>query len=168
MITEYPFKNKLTYVIEPEENVEFDLYVRIPACVNCAVMGSEKIQGGGLLKISRLWSGTQTVEIKLDFKTEFINRYEELVYLKRGPLLYSVSIDEEWTMHEYEKDGVERRFPYCDYEVHPKSKWNYAFYNTELEVEEYNLSDIPFSPAEPPVKIYANMVEIDWGDRGRV
>ena len=71
-------------------------------------------------------------------------------------------------MHEYEKDGVERRFPYCDYEVHPKSKWNYAFYNTELEVEEYNLSDIPFSPAEPPVKIYANMVEIDWGDRGRV
>lgn len=168
LITEYPFKNKLTYVIEPEENVEFDLYVRIPACVNCAVMGSEKIQGGGLLKISRLWSGTQTVEIKLDFKTEFINRYEELVYLKRGPLLYSVSIDEEWTMHEYEKDGVERRFPYCDYEVHPKSKWNYAFYNTELEVEEYNLSDIPFSPAEPPVKIYANMVEIDWGDRGRV
>ena len=41
--------------------------------------------------------------------------------LWRGPLLYSVAIDERWEKLEYARDGVERKFPYCDYEIYPLS-----------------------------------------------
>ena len=30
-------------------------------------------------------------------------------------------------MLEYTRAGVERRFPYCDYEIYPESEWNYGF-----------------------------------------
>ena len=30
-------------------------------------------------------------------------------------------------MLEYTRNGVERKFPYCDYEIYPESRWNYAF-----------------------------------------
>ena len=65
-------------------------------------------------------------------------------------------------MYEYEKDGVERKFPYCDYEVYPKSKWNYAFVGEEAKVIEKDINDLPFSRKEPPVEIEVKMTEIPW------
>lgn len=35
-------------------------------------------------------------------------------------------------MYEYEQDGIERKYPYCDYELLPKSDWNYGFSDTTL------------------------------------
>jgi hypothetical protein len=66
-------------------------------------------------------------------------------------------------MFEYERNGVERKFPYCDYEYIPKSDWNYAYAGRTLEVENRTLGDVPFSSQEPPVVIRAKVKKIDWG-----
>ena len=72
-------------------------------------------------------------------------------------------IEAEKIMCEYEKDGVERKFPYCDYELIPKSDWNYGFADTALKAESKTSGDISFSQSNPPITITAKMQKIDWG-----
>ena len=65
-------------------------------------------------------------------------------------------------MYEYERDGVERKFPYCDYEYIPMSDWNYAYCTDELAVRNNEISDIPFSSEKPPITIGTKVKKIDW------
>ena len=66
-------------------------------------------------------------------------------------------------MLEYERDGVERKFPYCDYELIPVSAWNYAYSSQNLEIQRGEVSEIPFSSENPPVTVKASVKKIDWG-----
>ena len=65
-------------------------------------------------------------------------------------------------MHEYEHNGVERKYPYCDYEYLPKSAWNYGFVSKEFKVQEQMVSDIPFAQDKPPVVVKAKMAQVKW------
>ena len=82
--------------------------------------------------------------------------------VKYGSLVFSVPIEYEKKMHEYERDGVERKFPYCDYEYIPQSDWNYAYCSDELTVVNKKISDIPFSSKKPPITIKTKVKQIDW------
>jgi hypothetical protein len=66
-------------------------------------------------------------------------------------------------MYEFERNGVERKFPYCDYEYVPKTAWNYAYASPFFTVERRPVSDIPFSSEQPPVIVKAEMKKIPWG-----
>ena len=66
-------------------------------------------------------------------------------------------------MHEYEKNGVERKYPYCDYEYLPTSEWQYGFSSPFFRSEAREISDIPFSSKNPPVVVKAKVVRIPWG-----
>lgn len=56
--------------------------------------------------------------------------------VRRGPLVYALKIGEEKTMLEYERDGVERKFPYCDWEYRPTTDWQYAFASEDVKFHE--------------------------------
>ena len=78
--------------------------------------------------------------IKAEKDLDYPKRYKELI-----------------KMYEYEKDGVERKYPYCDYELIPKSDWNYGFADTALKAESKTSGDISFSQSNPPITITAKM-----------
>ena len=80
-----------------------------------------------------------------------------------GSLLFSVPIKYEKKKREYTKKGVERKFPYCDYEFIPKTPWNYGYADANFEVKFNEIGDIPFSQENPPITIKANMQQIKWG-----
>ena len=83
--------------------------------------------------------------------------------LWRGPLLYSVAIKERWEMLEYTRADVERRFPYCDYELYPASEWNYGFTDDErFAVSENPIGEYPFAADGAPVEISAMLAPVDW------
>lgn len=47
-------------------------------------------------------------------------------------------------MLEYTKDGIERKYPYCDYEILPTSSWNFSFIKkSDFDVIECDY-DLPF------------------------
>lgn len=69
---------------------------------------------------------------------------------------------------EYVRDGVERRFPYCDYEMFPDSEWNYGFYSEAFEVMFEPVTDTPFSVENPPIRIKAKMVPVPWEEKGGI
>ena len=107
----------------------------------------------------------ESAQIDVSFRTEpyFKERPHGLYAVQCGSLVFSVPVAYEKKMYEYERNGVERKFPYCDYEYIPQSDWNYAYADTALALEYCNVSNIPFSSENPPVVIRANVRRINWG-----
>ena len=161
LVTEYPFKNTLKYKITTDKPVEFTLSVRIPSFVKSAVIDGEKVRCGQFAKITRVWNEYSETEVELEFETQIIKRPENMVCIRRGPLFYSIPIEEKWERVEYNIGGVERKFPYCDYYIYPQSKWNYALAGKNFSVSENDFK-APFNPETPPVSIEAEVVEIEW------
>lgn len=162
LMTEYPFRNTLKYVITADSSVEFTLFIRVPSFVKSATIEGKKAERGAFSEISRKWNGRCEVNVLFEFETEIAKRPGNMVCIKRGPLFYSIPIKEKWEKVEYTKDGVERKYPYCDYFIYPESKWNYALAGGDFEIfeQEFNL---PFNPECPPIKLCADMAEIEWG-----
>lgn len=161
LVTDYPFRNILTYIITTDKQTEFTLSVRIPSFAAAAFVDGEAVKCGEFFHLKKEWSGTTKVSVSLEFVTELIKRPEDMVVLRRGPLFYSIPIKEKWEKVEYIENGVERKFPYCDYYIYPQAKWNFAFCGTCFEIDELSF-DIPFNPEKPPISIKAEVVEIEW------
>ncbi len=161
LVTEYPFRNTLKYIVETDKEVQFTLFVRIPAFAKSAKIDGKAVECGGFAEINRVWSNTTEIEVVFEFETEIVNRPENMVAVRRGPLFYSVPVKEKWECVEYTVNGVERKFPYCDYYIYPQSKWNYALVSGNFEVEEAGF-EAPFNTENPPISILADMAEIEW------
>ena len=160
VITEYPFENSFKYTVKAKE--DFRLIIRIPSYAKGFESDCGDIGDGQL--IITLKAG-ESKEIRIGFHTApaFIERPHQLTAVKCGSLIFSVPIAYDTQMYEYEKKGVERKFPYCDYEYIPKSDWNYG-YSSEQLIPEYRKTDeIPFSSENPPVIIKAKVKPIAWG-----
>lgn len=163
--TEYPFRDSLVYTIETDRPTAFGLSIRIPGFVRGALVDGKPAVPGQFYTFWRTWQGKEKVEVKLDFAAELVRRPRDLYALWRGPLLYSVAIEERWDKKEYTHKGVERKHPYCDYEVHPESAWNYGFASDEMKVREHPVTDQPFSSNPAPVEMTAKLAPVDWPEQ---
>ncbi len=126
--TEYPFKNELVYSIEAKE--DFTFKIRIPSFAKNLVADgcrrdiSEELSFG----IKSGESRSITVSFETEAYTE--KRPHNLNTVRCGSLVFSLPIKYRKKMYEYEKTGVERKYPYCDYEYIPESKWNLTWFYT--------------------------------------
>ena len=157
--TEYPFKNKMHYSIESDK--DFDFVIRIPSFAENLKVNGESAEVKDLAFAVK--QGKTEIDIEFSATPFFKERPHGLSALQMGSLLFSVPIKYEKKMHEYTRFGVERKFPYCDYQFIPQTDFNYAFAGTEFEVKYNEIGQYPFSQKEPPVTIKAKMQQIDWG-----
>ncbi|MBR2413863.1 MAG: glycoside hydrolase family 127 protein [Clostridia bacterium] len=157
--TEYPFKNTMHYSIESDK--DFDFVIRIPSFAENLKVNGESAEVKDLAFAVK--QGKTEIDIEFSATPFFKNRPHGLSALQMGSLLFSVPIKYEKKMHEYTRFGVERKFPYCDYQFIPQTDFNYAFAGTEFEVKYNKIGAYPFSQEEPPVTIKAKMQQIDWG-----
>lgn len=158
--TNYPFDNIFKYKINSKTDFEF--IIRIPSFADNVIINGEKYTDGDYsVKIN----SNENIEIDMCFEVKpcFESRPHGLNTVKCGSLVFSVPIKFRTEMLEYERDGVERKYPYCDYELIPASEWNYAFSSEELILNRTTVTDIPFSSVNPPVTVKAKAVKIDWG-----
>jgi len=160
--TEYPFNNKLNFTVTVDKPLMFDFDIRIPGFCSSATVDGVEAKSGEYFTISKTWNGEETIEVTLNFETEFISRPEDMVAVRRGPLLYSIAIEEEWKMVDYGKDEKHRVFPHCDYEIFPQSQWNYGYVDKNIQYKFNGIGDYPFSTKEAPIEATANVVEINW------
>ncbi len=158
--TEYPFKNTFRYTVKAEK--DFTFKIRIPSFAENLTVNGEK-SSGDMLSFEIGAGEEKGIVIGFDTVPCFEKRPHELSTVKCGSLVFSVPVKFEKNMLEYERDGVERKFPYCDYELIPVSDWNYAYCNNELEIQRGETGDIPFSSEKPPVTVKAAVKKINWG-----
>lgn len=158
--TNYPFENSLKYTVIANKDFAFE--VRLPADAENVTVNGQKKDGSALaFDIKK----GEKCEIHITFAVtpHFVEYSYGLNYVKCGSLVFSLPIEVEKIMREYEQNGVERKFPYCDYELLPKSDWNYGFSDTSLKLETKTVGETPFSQSNPPVCVKTNLQKIDWG-----
>lgn len=160
-ITEYPFRERITIKVKSESNELWTLKIRIPNSDDLFVCGMEKQNGFLVAKIRK---GETQFDITLVRNPKLIERPMGLYALQYGSLIFALPIKERRVMEEYERDGVQRKYPYCDYDIYPDSPWEYAFSGDgEFEVEQCDYENA-FSRENPPLKIHLNLAPINWGE----
>ena len=157
--TNYPFENSVRYKISAD--TDFTFVVRIPSFAqNVTINGKPSTNGDATFSIKR---GYTEIQIAFETTPYFQNRPHDLQAVRCGSLIFSVPIDLDKKIYEYEANGVTRKFPYCDYEFIPNSKWNYAYCANRLSLQTKGVGHIPFSTENPPVVVQATVKEIPWG-----
>lgn len=159
--TEYPFRDTARIHVRCEKPVRFPLLVRVPGFCVSALVDGKPAEPGKYVTLDREW-GEDTVPVEYAFEFTVDSRPAGMVCVNRGPILYTVGIASRKQMHEYVKNGVERKFPYCDYELFPESKWNYGLADSRFRLVQGEMGSHPFSETEPPVYAEASMYEIPW------
>lgn len=158
--TNYPFENSFKYTVEVNEAITFK--IRVPSFAENLTVNGEKADSKEL-SFDLIAGEKLEINVAFDVKPIFVDRPHGLKSVRCGSLVFSVPIEYETKMLEYEKDGVERKFPYCDYELIPVSDWNYAYSADELEIRRSGVTDVPFSSKNPPVTIKTGVKKINWG-----
>lgn len=158
--TDYPFKNRLQYTVETRKALT--LKVRIPSFAKRVTVNGKRVDVSGELSVDVGMSGAC---ILVEFETEpiIVERPHSLKTVRCGSLVFSLPISNEKKMYEYEKNGVERKYPYCDYEYLPTSEWSYAYSSPFFRTEARDVPDVPFDSVRPPMVVRAEVRRIAWG-----
>jgi len=159
--TNYPFENSLKYTVKSEN--DFTFKVRVPSFAKNLTVNGDSAENSGELTFDIKAGETRIIEIAFECTPYFMDRPHGLKSVHCGSLVFSVPIKFEKKMYEYESNGVERKFPYCDYELIPLEDWNYAYSSDALSVNRNEIADIPFDSSKPPVTVSAEVTKIDWG-----
>lgn len=159
--TKYPFEDTVRYRVCCDREVAFSLFLRVPETAEKAWMDGKEVAVGEYCELRRVWNGQQ-VELKLQMDAKLTKRPNGLYVAERGNLLFSLPIQHTVTAHEYEKDGVVRQFPYCDYEYIPTTDWNYGFVSKELTCRHDPYFVNAFSTTNPPMVLKSNMAKVEW------
>ena len=157
--TDYPFRNQANYTIEAGK--AFTFRIRIPSFARKLTVNGEARDTEDL--VFSIQPGKTEITLSFDVPAEYVMRPHDLTAVKAGSLLFSLPISYETKMLEYERDGVARQFPYCDYELHPTSDWNYGYCGSPLEMERNQVGTVPFSSETPPVTVKTRAQKINWG-----
>ncbi len=122
--TGYPFDENVVLKIQPDVEVGFPLFLRVPGWAGEAsirVNGKtlESVRAGSFAVINRRWKRGDRVELHFPMKPAMTRGYQNSVVIERGPIVYSLDISTEWKK-------LKSRGMTSDWEAHPKSAWNYA------------------------------------------
>lgn len=166
--TNYPFDDKVVYTVHSDEPVEFELMIRVPGTAKSARINGMEVKTGEFYKIQKSWSGHEKIVLEMQQAISIDKRPRNMGALWRGPLLYSVAIEGQWKKHEYISNNVERKFPYCDYEVTPLSAWNYGFYGSDFIYRQNTIDRYVFDEEAPPCEIEAELVPVKWQEENKV
>ena len=171
--TDYPFSGKAEFHVSAAEQTRFPLYLRVPRwCRGFSVsVNGQDVHvhpaPGTYVRIENTWGHHDNVEITMpmEISTTLWPRTGS-VTVDRGPLSYSVRIEEEWR-----RCGGSNEWP--EWEVFPASPWNYALAPDEtgaigLQVaQEKTTADQPWTLENAPVLLRARARRVpSWSMTG--
>ena len=161
--TEYPFKNHFVYRVESDRKTAMKLKIRIPSFAKGLTVNGKAVTKRSMLVFSGFEAGVTELRISYEATVRTVKRPHGQIAIERGSLVFALPIEGEWIKKEYTKDGVERKFPYCDYNIGRRSHWEYALADTNVTVNEHELGDIAFSEKRAALTLTASVYPIDWG-----
>ena len=161
--TLYPFRNSVKYTVTSDAPVSFKLKLRVPAWSKSQrIDGADACVCDGFITLDREGCGTDSFTLELEREVELCTLANELYFVKYGPLTFSLPIEGKWYPVEYERKGVERKQPYCDWHVYRKGEYAYGFDSSVFTVRECEGDGIPFSHKAPLLEIDARLCPINW------
>jgi hypothetical protein len=178
-ITNYPFEEQIRMRINTPSDVDFPLYIRIPAwCENgsIAINGSKinaLLTAETYARISRTWKDgdelTVNFPMKINVRQWAVN--QNSISVNYGPLTFSLKIDERYEKSESKstaifdshwQEGADES-KWISWKIYPDSPWNYALLCNEEHPEQsftvvkkaWSADNFPFTLENAPIEIKA-------------
>lgn len=153
--TDYPFREAVSLVVNPEKPVAFDLQMRIPGWAEGATVevngeAQSGVQPGSFYTVTRQWKAGDRVVLRFPMRVRLSTWANNSKAVEHGPLIYSLKIGESW--REQKQFG-----PSKDWELFPTTPWNYALVldpsnaGAAFEAHERAVPQQPYQAAEAPV-----------------
>lgn len=165
VVTEYPFGEGARIEVSTKEPCEFPIYLRVPgwcAHFEASVNGERATPVGGMVKLARTWRTGDAIELKLPMSPRASSWFHQSRAIEYGPLLMALALEEEWTVLK------PRQFS-DDYEIWPRSEWNWALVDDgglEALKAERTGEQAGFT-GRPPLKLSVKAARVpDWGMDG--
>jgi DUF1680 family protein len=138
--TGYPFDAGITLRLRPEKPLWFPLALRIPQWAQGATIringdAKEPQRTGKFALLKREWKVGDRVELEFPMKATARQWSNNSMIVERGPVVFSLGIDADW-------QKLRTRGMTADWEVKPKSAWNYGLQISEGAAQ---LSEVPRS-----------------------
>lgn len=155
VVTSYPFSDTVQIVVSAVH--PFPLLLRIPGWATGASLTLDTgeridVAPGSFYRLHREWRQPSLLKLHLPMHLATQTRDHQSVSIERGPLVYALSIAEEWRQ-------IAGAFPHADWEVYAQSPWNYALHmdrehpERSCQVVVRTPGAAPFSPEGAPVSI---------------
>ena len=119
----------------------FPLYFRIPEwCSDARVLvnGDEAYsnpKAGETVRLVRRWNKGDVVTLNFPMEVRISHWYDGATVVERGPLIYSLKMDEKWEKHEFEPSYEGKYGPYY-YTCVSDTPWNYGFRLQDMAPEK--------------------------------
>jgi hypothetical protein len=186
--TSYPFREEITITVTVAEPLTFPLHLRVPGWADqikvrpqdnvlkvgediapaesvVIIPGTEPVPWRKKFSLSFSSAGARTLKLQLPMAVRLYQGDNQAVAIERGPLVYALPIDTEW-----KKLRDRPNLPFDDWEVYPKSSWNYALQldrahpEQSMVFEERTVGNTPFSLKGAPMiaKVKGRRV-VAWG-----
>lgn len=161
--SDYPFRMDAQITVSVPKKTAFELKIRIPSWAKKLRVNGQAVScRAHHLTLQKEWQGTETLVLSMETAPRLTDRPNRLKAVEYGALVFALPIAAEYRMLEFTRDGVERKYPYCDYELIPQSAWSYGFADRTLTVEEKEISAIPFSGTDPALCIHVRLAPVRW------
>ena len=190
--TFYPFDEEVRLTVgftgRKVKGAAFPLKFRIPEwCASPVVkVNGEEVEparDGSVACLERFWAKGDVVTVSLPMKVTCGRWYDRAAVIERGPLVYALKMQEEWTKKEF-LPGERVSYGEWYYEVTSPSKWNYCLSRGDVESKdleerftvvrnETDRSLYPWNVENAPLAIRCKARELlDWtayrGSAGRI
>ena len=180
MTTEYPFDEAVNIdVVENSKQVEFSIYLRIPAWSKGAtvtVNGKKEYYTSnteGYIVLCSDWKNGDTLSVTFGAELTYTKWKNGSVTVDRGALSYSVKIGEKWQIVSDDAGTYTHPEPHLfeNYEVMPTTPWNYGLcmdsgdINSCVRIKEIKkgIADQPWTLENAPIVLYARARRIsEW------
>jgi DUF1680 family protein len=129
--TNYPFDDKITFIISMRKAIAFSFQFRIPSwCKEATLSMNGKMlhtyKGDTIISIHQLWKNGDSITLKLPMEVTTSNWARNSRTIERGPLVYALKLGEKWVKGHDELEG--------DYDcVFPTSPWNYGILVSDVK-----------------------------------
>lgn len=152
--SEYPFRR--TVKLSATEEVK--IYYRLPAWGKTEFSVTTEIKDG--------WAEFTIPKGGFVTATYFAEpvlreRFDGRKCVEYGALLFALPVEYREERREYVREGVERKYPYCDYLYLPTGEWRYAFADDKFTAEERPY-EMPFDRKNPPIVVKGVFAPVEW------
>ncbi|TRX58420.1 hypothetical protein FNH22_13820 [Fulvivirga sp. M361] len=164
--TRYPFSDSVTFSFQTGRPVNFPFSFRIPEWCNEAEV---RINGkplkelrpqGKYVSIDRKFSDGDQVTVILPQKIKLSHWPEKGVAIERGPLVYSLKIEENRKPVPSRKSNTSSMGDFPTFHLEAQSEWNYALavdedrLEEQIEVEYQEWNNDPWNTDTTPIQLH--------------
>lgn len=170
--TEYPFRDTVNFTVKLARAQEFSLHLRIPEwCAGATIHVNGKAsavhaEAGNFAVVRRIFRDGDSITLRLPMAVAAEKWFDgAAAVVRRGPLVYSLKIDERRVESAHEPEAIRRvlkgnnvaGFPAVEF--FPQSEWRYGIEAdltktlAKAQVEESPVGENPFLTDSTPVQL---------------